>query len=139
LFPVPVVSNLGRFAFVSPAFAAIKYNVVAKTSMKAALAHLGERQTEVHLSPALHAISGGTVFDPQKRHLFCFCFCSRGSQCGFGEVEIVWGNDYMLFFPMEEHHGVGEHDGSGEVCRELILSVVSKAFCGCVVVYRGAV
>jgi hypothetical protein len=39
---------------------------------QAALAHLGERQTEVHLSPALHAISGGTVFDPQKRHLFCF-------------------------------------------------------------------
>jgi len=34
---------------------------------QAALAHLGERQTEVHLSPALHAISGGTVFDPQKR------------------------------------------------------------------------
>jgi hypothetical protein len=39
---------------------------------QAALAHLGERQTEVHLSPALHAISGGTVFDPQKRHCFCF-------------------------------------------------------------------
>jgi hypothetical protein len=40
---------------------------------QAALAHLGERQTEVHLSPAYYAISGGTVFDPQKRHLFYFC------------------------------------------------------------------
>jgi len=41
---------------------------------QAALAHLGERQTEVHLSPASHAISGGTVFDPQKRQ-FLLPFC----------------------------------------------------------------
>ena len=46
--------------------------VLFLTLYEAALAHLGERQTEVHLSPALHAISGGTVFDPQKRHCFCF-------------------------------------------------------------------
>ena len=46
--------------------------VLVLTLYEAALAHLGERQTEVHLSPALHAISGGTVFDPQKRHRFCF-------------------------------------------------------------------
>jgi hypothetical protein len=61
------------FAFVSLRVSAnINYRVDG-SSMTAALAHLGERQTEVHLSPAYHAISGGTVFDPQKRHLFCFC------------------------------------------------------------------
>jgi len=40
----------------------------------AALAHLGERQTEVHFeSPCYYnAISGGTVFDPQKRHIQVF-------------------------------------------------------------------
>jgi hypothetical protein len=37
---------------------------------QAALAHLGERQTEVHFESCKInlAISGGTVFDPQKRH-----------------------------------------------------------------------
>jgi hypothetical protein len=34
----------------------------------AALAHLGERQTEVHFKSRITANSGGTVFDPQKRH-----------------------------------------------------------------------
>jgi len=47
----------------------------------AALAHLGERQTEVHFESPYHShtISGGTVFDPQKRQLSMFllpCFCS---------------------------------------------------------------
>jgi hypothetical protein len=37
--------------------------------IKAALAHLGERQTEVHFChPLSNESSGGTVFDPQKRH-----------------------------------------------------------------------
>ena len=40
---------------------------------EAALAHLGERQTEVHFMSRIKLHSGGTVFDPQKRHSFCFC------------------------------------------------------------------
>lgn len=52
-----------------------------------ALAHLGERQTEVHFSH----ISEGTVFDPQKRHHLSLRFfghqfgwtCERYSQLGF--------------------------------------------------------
>jgi hypothetical protein len=39
---------------------------------KAALAHLGERQTEVHFMSSIQLHSGGTVFDPQKRHSFLF-------------------------------------------------------------------
>jgi hypothetical protein len=39
---------------------------------KAALAHLGERQTEVHFMSRKQLHSGGTVFDPQKRHSFLF-------------------------------------------------------------------
>ena len=38
------------------------------TINQAALAHLGERQTEVHFKSRITANSGGTVFDPQKRH-----------------------------------------------------------------------
>ena len=57
--------------------------------MKAALAHLGERQTEVHLSPALHAISGGTVFDPQKRHFFCFLVSLQQEIIGLVRVVLV--------------------------------------------------
>lgn len=36
---------------------------------RAVLAHLGERQTEVHFGRSC-AVSGGTVFDPQRRHNF---------------------------------------------------------------------
>jgi hypothetical protein len=45
-------------------------------SHQAALAHLGERQTEVNFCPSclVQEYSGGTVFDPQKRH---FRFVSR--------------------------------------------------------------
>jgi hypothetical protein len=55
---------------------------------QAALAHLGERQTEVNFCPFLSRYkkySGGTVFDPQKRqfcfawwHAFCFQVSSPG-------------------------------------------------------------
>ena len=44
------------------------YPVCRHASIKyAALAHLGERQTEVHFKSRITANSGGTVFDPQKR------------------------------------------------------------------------
>jgi hypothetical protein len=39
------------------------------TIKQAALAHLGERQTEVHFKSRITANSGGTVFDPQKNFL----------------------------------------------------------------------
>ena len=55
----------------------LKHYIIARLGdniTKAALAHLGERQTEVHfMSRIIHVHSGGTVFDPQKRHSFCFC------------------------------------------------------------------
>ncbi|KAK8214784.1 hypothetical protein M8818_002367 [Zalaria obscura] len=54
-------------------------------SIQAALAHLGERQTEVKLRfLAFCAVSGGTVFDPQKLHFLHFqsaLFCSVLAKC----------------------------------------------------------
>jgi hypothetical protein len=45
------------------------YHPIQPATIKpAALAHLGERQTEVHFKSRITANSGGTVFDPQKRH-----------------------------------------------------------------------
>jgi hypothetical protein len=43
-----------------------------ETNRLVALAHLGERQTEVHFGCHTCAVSGGTVFDPQKRQDFFF-------------------------------------------------------------------
>ena len=43
----------------------IRSNKAAGITSTAALAHLGERQTEVHFRSQI-TISGGTVFDPQK-------------------------------------------------------------------------
>jgi hypothetical protein len=55
-------------------FLSIQYKIFEplKHIDKAALAHLGERQTEVHFMSSIQLHSGGTVFDPQKRHLFLF-------------------------------------------------------------------
>jgi hypothetical protein len=47
--------------------------ILQNTIDSAALAHLGERQTEVHFMSRIQLHSGGTVFDPQKRHSFLFC------------------------------------------------------------------
>jgi hypothetical protein len=83
-FRLQFVRKVGRHSRISAADQANKLFVISGSSMKAALAHLGERQTEVHLSPAQYAISGGTVFDPQKRHLFYF-----GSQGSYTVVSIT--------------------------------------------------
>jgi hypothetical protein len=105
-------------SFVLATFAVMLFDEIDRSTMKAALAHLGERQTEVHLSPAYHAISGGTVFDPQKRQFLWFCSrdlwsFSPGSSAGAG------GLDLLLVCSLKQH-------GSNTINHRNFLSLVSE-------------
>jgi hypothetical protein len=90
-YPEPTI-DIGR-ASLDHLFTAARRSQIADcyfatlepSSSQAALAHLGERQTEVNFGPFLSPhkkYSGGTVFDPQKRHS-SFVLLPHVATCAF--------------------------------------------------------